>query len=73
MKMLQWSFNLEFQTRYSKTCVSVSSNILYDKSRTSSYWTAMSSFFFLTSGQYEAGTWDPNYTPGVDILDHDFL
>ena len=41
--------------------------------RTSSYWTAMSSFFFLTSGQHEAGTWDPNYTPGVDFLDHDFL
>ena len=28
--------------------------------------------FFLTSGQHEAGTWDPNYTPGVDFLDHDF-
>ena len=22
---------------------------------------------------YEAGTWDPYYTPGVDIFDHDFL
>ena len=29
--------------------------------------------FFLTSGQHEAGTWDPNYTPGVDFLDHNFL
>ena len=33
----------------------------------------MSSFYFLTSGQHEAGSWDPNYTPGVDFLDHDFL
>ena len=30
--------------------------------------TAMSPFLFLTSGQHEAGTWDPNYTPGVDFL-----
>jgi hypothetical protein len=29
--------------------------------------------FFLTSGQHETGTWDPNYNPGVDFLDHDFL
>ena len=29
--------------------------------------------FFLTNGQHEAGTWDPNYTLGVDFLDHDFL
>ena len=29
--------------------------------------------FFLTGGQYEAGTWDPNYTRGVDFLDRDFL
>ena len=29
--------------------------------------------FFLTSGQHEAGNWDPNYTLGVDFLDHDFL
>ena len=28
------------------------------------YWTAMSSYFLLTGGQHEAGTWDPNYTPG---------
>ena len=40
---------------------------------TSSYWTAKSAFFFLTSDQPEGGTWDPNYTPGVDFLDHDFL
>ena len=37
------------------------------------YWTAMSSFIFLASGQHEAGTWDQNYTPGVDFLDHRFL
>ena len=37
------------------------------------YWTAMSSYFLLTSGQHEAGTWDPNYTPGLDFLDHNFL
>ena len=30
-------------------------------------------FFFLTSGQHEAGNWDPSYAPGVDFLDHDFL
>ena len=29
--------------------------------------------FFLTSGQCEAETWDPNYTPGVDFVDLDFL
>ena len=28
----------------------------------------MSSFLFLTSGQHEAGTWDPNYAPGVNFL-----
>ena len=28
---------------------------------------------FLRSVQHEAGTWDPNYTQGVDFLDHDFL
>ena len=22
---------------------------------------------------HEAGTWDPNYTPGVDFLDHNFI
>ena len=32
----------------------------------------MPSVSFLTSGQHEAGTWDPNYTPGVNFLDHDF-
>ena len=26
----------------------------------------------LRSVQLEAGTWDPNYTQGVDFLDHDF-
>ena len=28
---------------------------------------------FPTSGQHEAGTWNSNYTPGMDFLDHDFL
>ena len=37
----------------------------------SSYWTAKSSFVFLASDQVR--TRDPNYTPGVDFLDHDFL
>ena len=36
-------------------------------------WTAMSPFLFLTRGQHEAGTWDPNYAPRVDFLDHNFL
>ena len=31
-------------------------------------WTIMSPFLFLINGQHEAGTWDPNYTPGVDFL-----
>ena len=35
-------------------------------------WTIMSPFLFLISGQHEAGTWDQNYTPGVNILDQDF-
>ena len=29
--------------------------------------------FFLVICPHEAGTWDPNYTPGVDFLDHDFF
>jgi hypothetical protein len=29
--------------------------------------------FFQLICPHEAGTWDPNYTPGVDFLDHDFL
>ena len=28
---------------------------------------------FLVICPHEAGTWDPNYTPWVDLLDHDFL
>ena len=28
--------------------------------------------FFLVICPHEAGTWDPNYTLGVDFLDHDF-
>ena len=28
---------------------------------------------FLVICPHEAGTWDPNYTPKVDFLDHDFL
>ena len=29
--------------------------------------------FFLTSNQPEGEMWNPNYTLGVDFLDHDFL
>ena len=29
--------------------------------------------FFLVICPHEAGTWDPNYTPGVDFLNYDFL
>ena len=29
--------------------------------------------FFLLIFPHEAGIWDPNYTPGVDFLDYDFL
>ena len=29
--------------------------------------------FYLVICPHEAGTWDSNYTPGVDFLDHDFL
>ena len=28
---------------------------------------------FLVICPHEAGTWDPNYAPGVDFLDHNFL
>ena len=28
--------------------------------------------FFLLIFPHEAGTWDSNYTPGVDFFDHDF-
>ena len=30
-------------------------------------------FFFCQVTRVGAVTWDPNYTPGVDFLDHDFL
>ena len=33
----------------------------------------LSPHFFLTSDQPEGGTWDPNYTPGVDFLTMIFL
>ena len=29
--------------------------------------------FFFVICPHEAGTWDPNHTPWVDFLDHDFL
>ena len=29
--------------------------------------------FFLLIFPHEAGTWNPNYAPGVDFLDHNFL
>ena len=29
--------------------------------------------FFLVICPHEAGILDPNYTPGVDFLDHDFF
>ena len=31
------------------------------------------SSFFVTCGQHEAGTWDPNYTPGVNFLNQFFI
>ena len=37
------------------------------------YWTAKSSFFFWQVTNLRPVTWDPNYTPGVAFLDHDFL
>ena len=40
---------------------------------TSLYWTAMSSFCFQTSGHHGRNTCDPNYTPGLDFLDHIFF
>ena len=30
-------------------------------------------FFFWQATSMGANTWDPNYTPGVDFLDHDFF
>ena len=38
----------------------------------SSYWTAKSSFFFLTSEQHGAENLRPKLHHGVDCLDHDF-
>ena len=35
-------------------------------------WTELLSFFFVIC-PHEAGTWDPNFNPWVDFLDHDFL
>ena len=40
---------------------------------TSLYMDGTESKFFLMICPHEAGTWDPNYTPGVDFLDHDLL
>ena len=39
----------------------------------SSYWTAKSSFIFLTSDHTEAENLGPKLHPGVDFLDHDFI
>ena len=44
----------------------------YAYSRTSSYWTAMSSFLFWQVTRVGAVTWDPNYILAVDFLDNDF-
>ena len=43
------------------------------QSWTSLYMDGTAVKFFLVICPHEAGTWDPNYTPGVDFLDHDFL
>ena len=43
------------------------------RSWTSLYMDGTAVNFFLVICPHEAGTWDPNYTPGVDFLDHDFL
>ena len=40
---------------------------------TSLYMDGTASKIFLVICPHEAGTWDPNYTPWVDFLDHDFL
>ena len=40
---------------------------------TSLYMDGTASKFFLVICPHEAGTWDPNYAPGVDFLDHNFL
>ena len=33
----------------------------------------MLSFCFQTSGHHGGNTWDPNYAPGMDFLDHIFF
>ena len=45
----------------------------WTKAWTSLYWTAMSSFCFQISGHHGGNTWDPNYAPGLDFLDHIFF
>ena len=40
---------------------------------TSLYMDGTASKIFLVICPHEAGTWDPNYAPGVDFLDHNFL
>ena len=58
------------QGLWSETCVFIQlsdSQIVRPKSNkswTSSYWTAMSSFCFLTSGQHEGGNLGPKLHPG---------
>ena len=44
-----------------------------DSTWTSLYMDGTASKIFLVICIHEAGTWDPNYAPGVDFLDHDFL
>ena len=43
------------------------------KTWTSLYMEGTAIKLFLVICPHEAGTWDPNYTPGVDFFDHEFL
>ena len=46
---------------------------LYTNSWTSLYMDGTALNFLKLIFPHEAGIWDPNYTPGVDFLYHDFL
>ena len=45
----------------------------YVRAWTSLYMDGTAINFFKLICPHEAGTWHPNYTPGVDFFDHDFL
>ena len=73
---ISWGTELAFVTNnigFTGTFSSVIITSDIPRSWTSLYMDGTAVKLFLVICPHEAGTWDPNYTPGVDFLDHDFL